>query len=434
MLSQTLGRLRGLPDCRPPLVVCHQEHRFQVAERLREANIQDAHILLEPESRNTAPAICAAALYALQESGDTPLLVLPADHIIRDVPALHQAIVAGHEWTQENRLVTFGILPESPAVDYGYIRSGEALARGAYAVDRFVEKPDRKKAEAYLAAGGYYWNSGMFMFRASDYVEELEQHVPEMLKSVRAAVAAMQPDLDFLRLGEEAWHGCPSDSVDYAVMEKTTRCIVQPLSCGWNDAGTWSALWEAEERDQDCNVMRGDVIASEVRNSYLRSESRLLAAVGVEDLIAVETADAVLIANRLGGSGELKSLVEKMTEQERDEVQAHTRVYRPWGFYQTLVQGERFQVKLIGVTPGARLSLQMHHHRAEHWVVVNGTATVTCDDRIFKLETDQSTYIPLGSKHRLANDAAVPLELIEVQSGSYLGEDDIVRFEDVYGR
>ncbi len=434
MLCQTLGRLQGLPDCGPPLVVCHREHRFQVAEQLRQAGIREAQILLEPESRNTAPAIAAAALHILEKSGDTSLLVLPADHVIRDVPALHQAIAAGCEWTTESRLVTFGILPESPAIGYGYIRRGESLARGAYAVDRFVEKPDREKAELYLADGKHYWNSGMFMFRASDYVAEMEQHAPEIMQPVRAAVTAMQLDLDFLRLGEEAWHECPSDSVDYAVMEKTNRCVVQPLSCGWNDAGTWSALWEAEGQDEDCNVLRGDVIARGVRNSYLRSESRLLTAVGVEDLIAVETADAVLIANRCGSGQELKSLVEEMTRQGRDEVEAHTRVYRPWGFYQTLVQGERFQVKLISVSPDARLSLQMHHHRAEHWVVVSGTATVTCDDREFKLETDQSTYIPLGSKHRLANDTDLPLELIEVQSGSYLGEDDIVRFEDVYGR
>ena len=434
MLTQTLQRLQGLPECAAPLVVCHREHRFQVAEQLRQAGIDEATILLEPESRNTAPAIAAAALHALQNEPDASLLVLPADHIIRDIPALHQAIAAGREWAAAGRLVAFGILPASPATGYGYIRRGESLAKGAYAVGRFVEKPDREKAEAYLADGRHYWNSGMFLLRAADYLEELTQQAPEITKAVEAAVAAMKPDLDFLRLDEEAWHQCPTDSVDYAVMEKTRRGVVQPLSCGWNDAGTWTALWEAEAQNQDGNALLGDVVASGVRNSYLRSESRLLAAVGVEDLVAVETADAVLIAGRHGGGQELKSLVEEMTRQGRSEVEVHTRVYRPWGFYQTLVQGERFQVKLISVNPGARLSLQMHHHRAEHWVVVGGTATVTCDDREHTLETDQSTYIPLGSKHRLANDTDSPLELIEVQSGAYLGEDDIVRFEDVYGR
>ncbi len=433
MLRQTLERLDVLPGCDAPIVVCHREHRFLVAEQLRSAGCAGPDVLLEPEGRNTAPAIAVGALRALQRAEDAVLLVLPADHILDEPAALGVAVQAAETLAAQEYLVTFGVPARAPKTGYGYIRCGDALGEAGFKVRSFVEKPSRELAQQYLDAGDYLWNSGMFLFGAAEYLRELERLAPEISAACRAAVQAAEKDLDFLRLPEEEYARCPADSIDYAVMEKTARAAVTPLSCGWRDAGAWSELWAEEEQDAEGNVVLGDVATLDARDCYLRSESRLLAALGVRDLVVVETADAVLVADRERAQ-QTRELVQLLESGARPEVEAHTRVYRPWGYYQTLESGERFQVKLINVTPGQRLSLQMHQQRAEHWVVVRGTATVVCEDKEFTLETDQSTYIPLGSRHRLANDTEDPLEIIEVQSGAYLGEDDIVRFDDVYGR
>lgn len=436
MLQDTVARLAELEPVSPPVVVCNQEHRFLVAEQLRASGVEGATILLEPVGRNTAPAVAAAALLSqagLEEGADPLLLVLPADHVIHRPEVFAEAVARGMAAAREGALVSFGVVPDSPHTGYGYLRSGSELAEGVHQLEEFVEKPDLETARSYLDQGSYLWNSGMFLFSARSYLDELERLQPDMLTSCRQALAEAGRDLDFVRLGEEAFAACPADSIDYAVMEHTRKGVVLPLDCGWSDVGSWSALWQVGNRDARDNVAVGDVVLEEVSGSYVRADSRLVAAVGVRDLVVVETSDAVLVADRERVQ-EVRAIVDRLRREQRDEITAHTRVYRPWGSYESLIAMERFQVKRIVVNPGQRLSLQMHHHRAEHWIVVRGTALVTCDDREFLLAEDESTYIPLGRRHRLTNPGVIPLEMIEVQTGSYLGEDDIVRFDDLYGR
>lgn len=439
LLQQTATRLAGIAALGQPLVVCNQEHRFLVAEQLRNIGWGDPRILLEPVGRNTAPAVAVAALEAAQMGGDPLLLVLPADHIIQEPAVFRAAVEAGRGHAAAGALVTFGIVPDYAETGYGYIRRGTAQSAGdateanAYQVDRFVEKPDRETAERYLADGGYYWNSGMFLFRASRYIEELGRFRPDILNPCRDAHVAVSRDLDFLRLEATTFGQSPSESIDYAVMEQTAAARVVPLSAGWSDVGSWQALWSVGEQDDDGNVIRGDVLAEETAGSYLHADHRLIATVGLKDHIVVETADAVLVAPR-ERSQEVKRLVKELKSRTRPEAVVHRRVYRPWGCYESIDSSERFQVKRITVNPGQSLSLQMHHHRAEHWIIVRGTAKITRGDEEFLLSENQSTFIPLGTKHRLENPGRIPLDMIEVQSGSYLGEDDIVRFQDVYGR
>uniref|UniRef100_UPI0035686172 mannose-1-phosphate guanylyltransferase/mannose-6-phosphate isomerase n=1 Tax=Immundisolibacter sp. TaxID=1934948 RepID=UPI0035686172 len=405
------------------------------AEQLREIGVAGAQILLEPVGRNTAPAVALAAL-RLQSAGDDPLLlVLPSDHVIVDTAAFRAAVTAGSAAAAGGALVTFGVLPTRPETGYGYIRAGDPVdAKGpARRVQAFVEKPDAARAAAYVASGDYLWNGGMFLFSASAYLAELERHAPAILAACRAACDGISADLDFVRVRREPFLDAPSDSIDYAVMEHTDRAVVVPLDAGWSDVGSWDALLEVQAADARGNVISGDVLAQDVDDSLIRAESRLVAALGIKNHIIVETADAVLVADR-SRAQDVKRLVERLKAERRDEPLVHRQVFRPWGSYEGLVLTERFQVKRIVVKPGASLSLQMHHHRAEHWVVVKGTARVTCGAEVKLLAEDESTYIPIGTTHRLENPGRIPLEIIEVQSGSYLGEDDIVRFEDNYGR
>ena len=434
MLQETCARTRSLAEC-DPMVVCNEEHRFFVAQQLQEAGYEGAAILLEPAGRNTAPAAAIAALHALGDERDPVLLILPADHVIRDLQAFHDAVTEGEALAEQGHLVTFGIVPEYPETGYGYIQGGSPLpgSEGARRIDRFVEKPDLTTARMYLDAGDYYWNSGMFLFRASVYLEELEKQNPEMIEACREACEKAQRDLDFIRLDREAFERCPSDSIDYAVMEHTNRGVVIPIDAGWNDVGSWSALWEIGDKDEDGNVLQGDVLALDCKDNLLRSDGRLLAALGVKDLIVVDTPDVLLVAHR-SQAQRVKELVERLDGEQREEIEIHAQVHRPWGCYQGIDRAERYQVKRISVKPGASLSLQKHHHRAEHWIVVKGSALVTRGNETFLLTENQSTYIPVGELHRLENPGKIPLELIEVQSGSYLGEDDIVRFDDEYGR
>ncbi len=433
LLVQTLHRANALLAVGAPIVVCNDEHRFLVAEQLRSSGIAAATILLEPEGKNTAPAVAVAALQATLSDPDAVLLVLPADHVIQDEAAFAAAVARGLGAATSGHLVTFGIVPQVPETGFGYIQAGASVSEGVHKLTKFVEKPDLATAQSYVESGDYLWNSGMFLLRADSYLSELALHAPAILAAARSALELARQDLDFTRLDATAFAACPSNSIDYAVMEHTERGIVVPLSCGWSDVGSWSSLWEVQSKDPAGNVVSGDVLTHNVGNSYLRSESRLLAAIGVDDLIVVETSDAVLVAQK-SAVQDVKHIVNQLKKLSRSEASAHKRVYRPWGSYESLVNALRFQVKRIVVNPGQQLSLQMHHHRAEHWIVVSGTARVTCDDKEFMLSEDQSTYIPLGHRHRLANPGVIPLELIEVQTGSYLGEDDIVRFQDVYGR
>ncbi|HEU0265494.1 MAG TPA: mannose-1-phosphate guanylyltransferase/mannose-6-phosphate isomerase [Geobacterales bacterium] len=432
MLQNTVLRLLGLPGLSAPIAVCNDQHRFMVAEQLREIEVTNATIILEPVGRNTAPAVAIAALHAMAGGHDPVLFILPADHVIEDAEALKKAAVTGLRFAEAGKLITFGILPTGPETGYGYIKAGEGMEGGAK-VERFVEKPDRSTAEGFLAAGGYFWNSGMFMFKASRFLAELEKFAPAMLAACRIACDKSEKDLDFVRLDHDAFAACASDSIDYAVMEKTADSVVIPLDAGWNDVGSWSSLWQIGTKDAAGNVVVGDVFISQVNNCYLHAEGRLLAAVGIDDLVVVETADAVLVAHKEKVQN-VKEIVATLKAKERPEASTHCKVQRPWGCYESIDGADRFQVKRITVRPGAALSLQMHHHRAEHWIVVSGTALISRGDEQFTLSENQSTYIPLGVTHRLENPGKIPLELIEVQSGSYLGEDDIVRFEDVYGR
>ncbi|WP_404363688.1 mannose-1-phosphate guanylyltransferase/mannose-6-phosphate isomerase [Marinobacter sp.] len=433
LLAETITRGLGLGNDTRIMAITNEEHRFVVAAHLQsQAAGHTEGIILEPVGRNTAPAIALAALAAADKNPEELLLVMPSDHVLRQDEAFRKAVARGAEVAQAGKLVTFGIVPESPHTGYGYIKSGEE--RGGYLdVAAFVEKPDLPTAESYLSTGGYFWNSGIFLFRADRYLEELERHRPEMLEACRAAWANKQADMDFVRVDRKAFEACPDDSIDYAVMEKTSDAVVVPLDAGWSDVGSWSALWEILPQDSNGNVCRGDVITEDVSGSYIHSEGRLIAALGVSDHVIVETDDVVLVADR-SRVQDVKMLVAQVKAQGRSEHRFHKKVHRPWGTYEGIAMGGRFQVKRIMVNPGAQLSLQKHHHRAEHWVVVRGTAIVNRGEEELMLTEDQSTYIPLGVTHRLKNPGVIPLELIEVQTGSYLGEDDIVRFEDTYNR
>lgn len=432
MLQQTLERTGNL-EASAPVVVCNEEHRFMVAEQLRQVGIAPSALILEPVGRNTAPAVALAALQEVARDPDAILLILPADHIIQDPAAFAEAVTRALPLAREGRLMTFGVVPQAAETGYGYVRCGASLGEDLYALEAFVEKPDAETAQSYLDSGSYLWNSGMFLLRAATYIQQLGEFQPDMLASCQRAMDSATVDMDFIRPQAASFSACPADSIDYAVMEHTRAGGVVALDCGWSDVGAWSALWEVAARDEHGNAIQGDVMLDNCRDSYFRSESRLVAATGVSNLVVVETADAILVADR-DRVQDVKRIVNRLKAESRPEASLHSRVYRPWGSYESLVTADRFQVKRIIVNPGQTLSLQMHHHRAEHWIVVHGTAEVTCEDRVFMLAEDESTYIPLGRKHRLANPGRIPLELIEVQSGTYLGEDDIVRFEDVYGR
>jgi mannose-1-phosphate guanylyltransferase/mannose-6-phosphate isomerase len=432
LLQQTVQRLAGLAAC-PPTVVCNEAHRFLVAEQLRSIESKPRAIVLEPMGRNTAPAIALAAHAALAaDEGDALLLVLPADHVIGDIGAFQRAVEAASAVARDGALATFGVVPRVAESGYGYIRRG-ALAGGAYRIAEFVEKPAPERAAQFLASGEYYWNSGMFLFRARRYLEELEKYAPDIASVCRTSFAGATRDLDFTRIDTRAFEACRSESIDYAVMEKTTDAVVVPLDAGWSDVGSWASLHEACERDAQGNTLCGDVLVEDTRGSYIYSESRLVAAVGLTDHVVVETKDAVLVVPKARVQ-DVKKLVMRLKADGRYEHSLHREVFRPWGSYDSIDNGERFQVKRLVVRPGGVLSLQLHHHRAEHWVVVSGTARITRGDESFLLEENQSTYIPIGVRHRIENPGRIALHIIEVQSGSYLGEDDIVRLEDRYGR
>ncbi len=429
MLQATWKRVAPVAGA-APIVVANQEHRFMAAEQLRECNAAPAALILEPIGRNTAPAIAIAALQACSTCDDALLLVLPSDHVVRDDAAFHAAVREAAAAADAGKLVTFGIVPTGPETGYGYIKSGVGV--GVRAVDRFVEKPNLATAQEYVASGEYFWNSGMFLFKASRYLEELKALQPAMLSACEQALAKATRDADFIRLDADTFATSPSDSIDYAVMEKTSDAVMIPLDAGWSDVGSWSALWEVSDKDATGNAHHGDVIEIDCRDTYAYG-TRLIAMVGLQDVIVVETDDAIMVGHR-DRVQDVKEVVARIKRDGRSEAAAHRKVYRPWGAYDSIDNGARFQVKRITVKPGATLSLQMHHHRAEHWIVVSGTAEVTRGDEVVLLTENQSTYIPLGITHRLKNPGKLPLELIEVQSGSYLGEDDIVRFEDNYGR
>ncbi|MDM7860677.1 mannose-1-phosphate guanylyltransferase/mannose-6-phosphate isomerase [Alteromonas sp. ASW11-36] len=432
MLQDTLTRLDGTKAA-SPIVICNDAHRFLVAEQLRQQDCQHGGIILEPVGRNTAPAIALAALHAMKSDPEAVLLVLAADHLIQDQNAFHAAIEKAYALALQGRLVTFGIVPDQPHTGYGYIKSGDALDTG-FNVSEFVEKPDLATATEYVKSGQYFWNSGMFMFKAATYIAELAKFAPEILDVCEKAIATETPDLDFIRVDADIFSQSPDDSIDYAVMEKTELAAMVSLDAGWSDVGSWSSLWEtAANKDENGNATVGDVLLTDVNNSYINAEERLVAAVGVDDLVIVETKDAVLVANK-SKVQDIKTIVSQLKQQKRPEFEFHREVYRPWGKYDSIDNGERFQVKRITVKPGEKLSVQMHHHRAEHWIVVSGTANVTIDETVTMLTENQSIYIPIGAVHALENPGKIPLELIEVQSGSYLGEDDIVRFSDRYGR
>ncbi len=429
LLQQTVARLDGMEHVADPLLVCNEEHRFLIAEQLRQLGKKPADIVLEPVGRNTAPALTLAALTLMKTAPDDALmLVMPADHVIQDVKEFHSAVKVGAVLAERGQLVTFGIVPTAPETGYGYIKKGDGSDVAA-----FVEKPDTETAVGYVDSGEYLWNSGMFMMLAGAWLEELNRFHPAMLEACKAAYEQGRRDGEFYRVNAQAFAGCQSNSIDYAVMEETDKASVVSLDAGWSDIGAWSSLWEASARDKQGNVVQGDVFTHDTQNALLISQHRFLAAVGLDDIIVVETPDAVLVAHK-DHAQNVKEVVNRLKQEKRSEYQTHRRVYRPWGWYEGVDAGARFQVKRLMVKPGAALSLQMHHHRAEHWIVVKGTARVTKGDEVFMLTENQSTYIPLGTTHRLENPGNIPLEIVEVQSGSYLGEDDIVRFEDKYNR
>lgn len=454
LLQETARRLDGLDREHPrlgigvldPLVVCNEGHRFLVAEQFRLIHRQPAGILLEPEGRNTAPALTAAALVANDEGQDPVLLVMPADHTMRDEAGFRQAVADGFTLAAQGHVVTFGIVPTKPETGYGYIRQGDAvpatdLVGPAYVLRAFVEKPDAERALAYLETGDYFWNSGLFMMRASVWLRLINKFQPDIAATVGRAVEQSQNDGGFRRLDRDAFHACPSDSIDYAVMEHLSEekaahgapALVLPLNVGWSDVGAWSALWEVRDQDEQGNVLDGDAFVHNATNNLLVARHRMVAAIGVDNLVVVETPDAVLVVSK-DHAQDVKAVTQHLQREQRRELRHHQRSHRPWGDFESIDAGERYQVKRLTVKPGETLSLQMHHHRAEHWIVVSGTARVTNEDRVFLLSENQSTYIPVGAKHRLENPGVIPLEIIEVQSGPYLGEDDIVRFEDVYKR
>jgi len=431
MLQDTLTRLNGT-NAESPVFICNDAHRFLVAEQLRKKDIAHDGILLEPVGRNTAPAIALAALHATQDGKDPVLLVLAADHLIKDESAFHDAIVKAEALAEQGKLVTFGIVPDQPHTGYGYIKAGAALNNGFEVAD-FVEKPELETAKQYVESGDFFWNSGMFMFKASRYIEELRKFNPEMLEVCRQAIETEAHDLDFIRVDAEVFATCPDDSIDYAVMEKTDSAAMVPLDAGWSDVGSWTSLWETSEKDTNGNVCIGDTILENTKNSYINAEQRLVSVIGLNDVIVVETKDAVMVAHK-DDAQSIKNVVNKLKAEKRPEFEFHREVFRPWGSYDSIDSGARFQVKRITVKPGEKLSVQMHHHRAEHWIVVSGSANVTIDDNTQLVTENESVYIPIGAVHALENPGKIPLELIEVQSGAYLGEDDIVRFSDRYGR
>ncbi len=441
MLQQTISRMDNMPDIQAPLVVSNEEHRFLVAEQLRQLNKTPQAIILESAGRNTAPALTLAALALMKKDPDAVMLAMPADHVILNSKAFQLVVVHGARLAEQNQLVTFGVVPTGPETGYGYIKKGAPLDvqtagdsdASAFRVSAFVEKPDQLKARQYIDSGDYLWNSGIFMMRTSVWLQEITRYRPDIAKACAHAYEQGKSDADFYRVDRTSFTQCPSDSIDYAVMEKTDRAVVVSLDAGWSDVGAWPALWEVSARNSDGNVIQGDVMTHQTRNALLIAQHRFVAAVGLQDVIVVETADAVLVAHK-DKAQDVKAIVSRLKDAKRSEHISHRKVYRPWGCYEGVDAGERFQVKRITVNPGAALSLQMHHHRAEHWIVVTGTARVTRGDDVFLLTENQSTYIPLGTKHRLENPGAMPLEMIEVQSGGYLGEDDIVRFEDKYNR
>jgi len=440
LFQQTVLRARDITAA-SPIVVCNEQHRFLVAEQLMEIGIDDASIILEPTGKNTAPAIALAALEAEKRAGDrndSPmLLVLPSDHLIKDHNAFQNAVRAAVAGARKGKIVTFGIVPTSAETGYGYIHTGTLVTTDdqlqALPVLGFKEKPDAETAEHYLAAGEYLWNSGMFLFQAHRYLEELEKFNPDMLDACRTAMASGVKDLDFLRPNRTAFEACPADSIDYAVMERTDDAVVVPLDAGWSDIGEWSSLWQSREKDENGNALHGEVIAIDTQNCLVHAEQRAIATVGLEEMVIVETADAILVAPK-SRAQDVKKIIESLNGATERLAENHRKVYRPWGHYDSIDEGPRFQVKRITVKPKASLSLQKHLHRAEHWVVVTGTAEITCGDEVQMLTENESIHIPLGEVHRVANPGKIPLEMIEVQSGSYLGEDDIIRFSDTYGR
>jgi mannose-1-phosphate guanylyltransferase len=432
MLQTTIGRLKGI-EISSPYLICNEDHRFLVAEQLRQLGVEAPKIILEPVGRNTAPAIALAAIQALSDESDPILLVLAADHFIQDIEAFHKSIHSALPLAANGKLVTFGITPTRAETGYGYIEIGRPTDTAGYQVSQFVEKPNIVTAEEYLLSGSHFWNSGIFMFRASRYMEELQRFQPLTAEICRQSIEGATQDLHFTRVDRNTFTSCPENSIDYAVMEKTSDCIMVPLDAGWSDIGSWLALWEISEKDPNENAFKGDVISRNTQRTYVHADSRLVATLGVEDLVIVETKDAILVAHK-DKVQNVKDIVEEINSSGRIEHINHREVYRPWGFYDSIDSGERYQVKRITVQPGAKLSVQMHHHRAEHWIVVKGTAKVTNGDQTYLVAENQSTYIPIGQVHALENPGIIPLELIEVQSGSYLGEDDIVRFEDKYGR
>ncbi|HIJ83475.1 MAG: mannose-1-phosphate guanyltransferase [Magnetococcales bacterium] len=434
LFQSTLKRFLGVAGIQSPLIICNDQHRFVVAEQARAVDANLSGIILEPVGRNTAPAVAAATLFALEKHPEAILLILPADHLMADLPEFHRAVQQGLGYAQAGRVVTFGIVPKNPETGFGYIHRGNTSADGpGFQIQRFVEKPDLATARSYVDSGEYYWNSGMFMFSAKVMLSEMDRHAPDITKSVGESLAKSIKDLDFIRLDHDAFATSQKISIDYAVMEKTDLGVVLPLDAGWSDVGSWSALWGVGSKDAQDNVIIGDVLMHEIDHCYIRSESRLVAGVGLSNHVIIETADAVLVAAR-DRVQDVGGIVKKLQQLGRREHINRQRVFRPWGSFKCLNIEDRFQVKRIRVNPGATLSLQMHHHRAEHWIVVRGTAQVTRGEESFLLTEDQSTYIPLGVRHRLANPGKIPLDIIEIQSGSYLGEDDIVRFEDNYGR
>jgi mannose-1-phosphate guanylyltransferase/mannose-6-phosphate isomerase len=433
LLQETILRLNGLGDLADPIIICNVEHRFLVAEQCQQIGINNPIILLEPIGRNTAPAIAAAALQSLKFADDPTLLVLSADHIIQDVDVFHKVINIATRHVKNGKLAIFGIVPTSPNTGYGYIKASEKNEDGALKVQEFVEKPDLKTAKSYLRQSNYLWNSGMFMFQASTLIDELSKYAPEIVSTVTNSVNNATRDLDFIRLEQSAFESSPSDSIDFALMEKSSNVMVIPLNAKWNDIGSWSALYDVENKDNKGNVVKGDVITQDTTNSYINANHHMVAVIGVDNLIIVDTPDATFITSQ-DNANEVKNIVNSLKINGRSEASSHRKVYRPWGWYDSIESGKYFQVKRLHIKTNAKLSLQMHHMRAEHWVVVKGIATVTIDQKKFILKKGQSTYIGIGVAHALENQANEPLEVIEVQSGSYLGEDDIVRFEDIYGR
>ncbi|MDN3489409.1 mannose-1-phosphate guanylyltransferase/mannose-6-phosphate isomerase [Pseudoalteromonas sp. APC 3694] len=431
MLQQTIKRLSGIEHS-PAMLICNEEHRFIAAEQVRQLDVQHSGIFLEPVGRNTAPAIALAALKAIENDQDALLLVLAADHVIENPIAFQESVKNGAELAKRGKLVTFGIVGDKPETGYGYIKRGEQYQTG-FVVDKFVEKPSLDVAEQYIESGNYYWNSGMFIFKASRYLEELKTYRPDIYSACSSAMKVQSDDMDFIRVDKTAFEACPDESIDYAVMEHTKDAVVVPMDAGWNDVGGFVALWEVSKQDESGNAFNGDVKAINTKNTLVYNDDKLIAAVGVEDLVIINTKDAVLVAHK-NESQKVKAIVQQLKDEHRSEATFHREVYRPWGKYDSVDNGERFQVKRITVKPGAKLSVQMHHHRAEHWIVVSGTAKVHLDGKEQYLTENESVYIPITSVHALENPGKVNLELIEVQSGSYLGEDDIVRFEDRYGR